>query len=212
VEAIVRRVLAATSPAFADSAPEDAEPKANEEVDALIARLKNPNLSSFERSQIIDALARAGRVDDVIAMMAEAAKADPSNPDRKVDVALSLLSKLRNGKVSQMEQATLGMAADKALDEALALDDQHWDARFNKAISLSFWPPVMGKQPEAIQHFETLIDQQGRGAPQPHHAQTHLWLGNLYQQSGKSELARKTWAAGLELFPGSESLQERLGQ
>lgn len=207
VEAIVRKILAEEGQASAATKEAETGPT---EADDLIARLRDPNLSAFERQGIMDKLAAAGRIDEVIAMMKEAAQNATGDADRQVDFGMAMIAKLRSGKISQMEQAGLAMAADKAFDNALKIDERHWNARFNKAISLSFWPPVMGKQPEAIRHFETLLSQQGEGAPSPEHAQTHIWLGNLYQQTGNTEQAQETWASGAALFPDNEELQSHL--
>ena len=74
-------------------------------------------------------------------------------------------------------------------------------------INLSFWPPIFGKGAEAISQFETLLGQQKSQSPQPQFAETYLWLGNLYAQSGKMDLAQQTWSDGLLLFPDDEDLQ-----
>ena len=83
-------------------------------------------------------------------------------------------------------------------------------ARFTKAMSLSFWPPVFGKQGEAIQHFEILANQQEEGPPSGHFAQTYLLLGNMYAEQGKSEKALEAWERGLGYFPSNESLNKQL--
>ncbi len=103
------------------------------------------------------------------------------------------------------------MKADEAFDAALARDDHHWDARFSKAVSPSFWPPLFGKQAEAIEHFETLMGQQ-EALPQqgPKHAQTYLLLGNLYQQQGNNDKALATWNDGTQLFPDNHELAARV--
>ena len=59
-----------------------------------------------------------------------------------------------------MEAGKYATLADKALDQALELEPEHWEARFTKAVALSFWPPILGKQPLAIRQFETLMEQQ----------------------------------------------------
>jgi tetratricopeptide (TPR) repeat protein len=100
--------------------------------------------------------------------------------------------------------------SDKVLDEALELDPHHWEARFTKAVGLSFWPAVFGKQGESIAQFETLITQQEAGPTKPQFANTYLLLGNLYLQSGKNDLAIATWQKGAGLFPDNTSLMTQL--
>ncbi|MHC4838807.1 MAG: hypothetical protein ACYTF3_11570 [Planctomycetota bacterium] len=103
------------------------------------------------------------------------------------------------------------MKSDGAYDKALAIDPQNWDARFSKAVSYSFWPPVFGKQAEAIGHFETLIEQQGSRPKEDRFVQTYQFLGNLYAQTGKQAEAEAAWRAGLEQFPDNSGLKQSLG-
>jgi tetratricopeptide (TPR) repeat protein len=106
------------------------------------------------------------------------------------------------------------MKADGAFDQALELDPRHWDARFSKAISLAFWPPIFGKQAGAVKNFETLMLQQEEagGASQPQYAQTYQFLGNLYMQQGNSQKAREIWSRGLRFFPNDATLKESLAE
>jgi cytochrome c-type biogenesis protein CcmH/NrfG len=108
------------------------------------------------------------------------------------------------------ERGLYATKADQAFDAALASDPQHWTARFSKAMSLSFWPPIFGKQGEAITQFETIVAQQeSSGQAKPEFAQSYLFLGNLYAQGGKADKAAEVWKKGLSLFPENESLKAK---
>ena len=87
------------------------------------------------------------------------------------------------------EAGVWGTKADKAFDGALAIDDHNWDARFAKAVSLSFWPPMLGKQNEAIKNFEVLVEQQSAQSSKSEFAQTYYFLGNMYTQTGDKDKA-----------------------
>ena len=102
------------------------------------------------------------------------------------------------------------MDSDQAFARALELDSEHWESRSQMARNKSFWPAAYGGQAEAIRQFETLIRQQERGAPEPRFASTYLWLGNLYDQQGRTELAQQVWSRGLGLFPDDSSLADKL--
>jgi tetratricopeptide (TPR) repeat protein len=78
-------------------------------------------------------------------------------------------------------------------------------------VSLSFWPPIMGKQPEAIQQFEMALAQQEARPSRPEYAQTYLFLGNLYRQQGNAARAKEIWKKGSELFPENDELTRKLG-
>ncbi len=146
-----------------------------------------------------------GQVADVLALFEQRAKDHANDPTAQVDLGRAFLQKLFTVPAGP-EQGAWAMKADKAFDTALALDDHHWGARFNKAISLSNWPAFMGKQGEAAKQFETLLEQQKSVPSRPEHAETYFFLGNLYQSMGKTDQALSTWRAGLELFPDNTRL------
>lgn len=115
------------------------------------------------------------------------------------------------GTISDVrDQGMLAMQADKLFDTALSQDPQNWDARFTKAVALSYWPASMGKTDEVIQHFLTLVQQQETQAPQPQFAQTYVWLGDQYQKAGRLDDAKSVWARGAALYPSESKLQARL--
>jgi len=208
IEAAVARALQGTTPAAAVVAAPVAEagPRtARSFLDELLA----DDLSRDEAEAIWKAASDAGQLDAVVALFEERAKANPGSADAQLDLGRAYLQKVfkaGNGP----EAGTWATKADASFDAALAVDDHHWEARFSKAVSLSFWPPVFGKQTEAIKHFEILIDQQRNLPSNPNHAQTWLLLGNMYQQLGKSDQALATWQKGLALFPDNEQLSQQI--
>lgn len=144
----------------------------------------------------------------VVKHFADIAKAKEFDADAQADYGHVLIQKLLNAPI--LEQGVLGTLADKQYDKALKIDNEHWGARFSKAMSLSNWPAMLGKQPEAMKHFNILIEQQERKQPQPQFTQSYVVLGNLYSQQGKMEEARKVWQRGLKRFPNDKTLRARL--
>ncbi len=150
-----------------------------------------------------------GLEEEVLAAFKAAAEASPNDPEVQYALAkayLGMTQEAGNGPLAG-KYATL---ADQALDQALEADPQHWESRFTKATALSFWPPVFGKQSAAINEFETLVAQQTGMAQEPHFAQTHLLLGNMYQQTGQMGKAIAAWQLGLESFPGNAELTAQI--
>ena len=177
--------------------------------DAL-AQLNLGDLDEAERVALWKQIREAGKLDEAIAWLELNADENSNDPDAQVEVASAYIQKIF--EVGDGPEAGLWAGkADSAYDRALELDSEHWDARFNKAISLSFWPPIFGKQSEAIGNFETLIGQQQNGAPEQRFAQTYVLLGNLYTQTGQLDKAGAIWNQGLALFPDDESLNDKLG-
>jgi tetratricopeptide (TPR) repeat protein len=208
IEAAVARALG--NPAAA--APVDPAPAvaaAPRTAQSFLDQYLNEDLSEDQIEALWKAASDAGQFDALLALFEERAKANPGSADAQLDLGMAYLQKLfRAG--NGPEQGTWAIKADQSFDAALAVDDKHWDARFAKAMSLSFWPPVFGKQTEAIKHFEILIDQQGSLPSDPNHAQTWLLLGNMYQQLGKADQALATWQKGLALFPQNADLAQQI--
>ena len=180
------------------------------DVDEAFEKLLDPDMKDAERQELWKKLREAGLLEEVIARMEAFAAARPHDAGAQVMLGEAYLQKIfevGNGP----EAGVWATKADKSFDAALAIDPQHWDARFAKAISLSFWPPMFGKQAEAIQNFETLVAQQENQPSKPEFAQTYLWLGNLYLQQGKSDQAKDAYAKGLAKFPDDEDLLKQLG-
>ncbi|HEB52641.1 MAG TPA: hypothetical protein ENI87_05250 [bacterium] len=96
-------------------------------------------------------------------------------------------------------------------DHGLLLDDQHWGARFSKAMSYTFWPEFTGKRGEAIKQFETLVAQQETMPVEEHQAQTYLYLGNMLAERDP-ERARSIWRKGLRRHPDNAELRARRAQ
>jgi hypothetical protein len=106
------------------------------------------------------------------------------------------------------ERAALGLKIDHALEQALKLDPTSWEAQFDKAVSLSYWPAYLGKDQEVVEQFVSLIQQQETQPSQPQYAQTYLKLGEQYQKLGYTNYAHEAWQRGATLFPDNASLQK----
>jgi tetratricopeptide (TPR) repeat protein len=154
-------------------------------------------------------LGDAGKLDQAIAELEKRIAGDPSNAVSTAALGHAYLHKC--GTIKDVrEQGILAMQADKMFDTSLGLDASNWDARFMKAVALSYWPPMLNKGDEVIQHFTTLIEQQEAQAPQPHFAETYAWLGDQYQKANRADDAKTIWQRGITLFPANEKLRTKL--
>lgn len=213
LEAVVARVLAERGlgevAAVTEAGTVEASSAATFDARAAMLELLDESLTEGQRQALWDRYREEGRLDELVALFEERAKADPNDADAHVDLGGAYLQKIfevGSGPAAG-EWAT---KADGAFDTALEIDDHHWEARFSKAVSLTFWPPVFGKQGEAIRNFETLLAQQEQTGREPQHAQTYLMLGNTYQQIGEREKALATWERGLGLFPDNDALRKQI--
>ena len=162
--------------------------------------------SYFENTEAWKRAFAAGKMDDVVAEIEALAKANPNDPQAQMDLASAYMAYL------QMDNTKwdLSMKADKQFDKVLELDSNHWEARFTKAVSYTFWPAFLGKGKDAISQFETLVKQQEGVPAQDHHAQTYLYLGNMLAER-EPERAREIWQKGMARHPNSAELRQKLG-
>ncbi len=183
-----------------------AEDQAKPKLATFLAELAAPDLSDEDWTSIWKRITDAGHLEAAVAHFEAAAANDPRNADKQVAVGAAYLQKLFTVGAGP-EAGTWATKADKAFDTALTLDPQHWDARNAKATSLAFWPPIFGKQKEAIRHFEILVQQQeDKGFDLPKYAQSYVFLGNLYEQNGEKDKAAAVRARGAKRFPQNKQL------
>lgn len=176
---------------------------------AFFAKLTAGGLEWEDAQAVWREADKAGVMKDLLALFEERAKNNPNDPKAHTELGQAYLQNVYKSGNSP-ESGVWATKADKEFDRALALDERDWQARFSKAVSLSFWPPVLGKQGEAISNFETLVKQQDALPPQPHHSQTHLLLGNMYAQMGDKAKAIAAYQKGLSIFPEDAALKKQL--
>ncbi len=166
-------------------------------------------MSGERTSESIWAAAKAsGRVDELIEQFKQHVTENPNDPDAQVMLGDAYLQKLV-GLEPGPEMGALSNLSDKAYDEALDINPQHWDARFNKAVSYTFWPKFMGKTGDAMQHFNTLIEQQeAAGAMESKHANTYFFLANLYDEQGRGDEAKSLRGRAKQRFPDDVRFKE----
>jgi len=180
-------------------------------VEDLLAMLQQDDLTDVQWSELWNRARAAGLDDELLALIEQRAEQNPGDADAQAELGAAYIAVLMDAPAGP-EQGKWGMKADAAFNRALEINPDHWDARFQKAISLSFWPPIFGKQAEAISNFEILVERQANLPKSPEHAQTYLLLGNLYQQTGDSDRAAAMWTSGAAMFPGNAELAARIGQ
>ena len=147
----------------------------------------------------------AGRMDEIIKKFEDIANANPNDIPSQMNLAQAYMAYM------QLDQSKYeySMKADAVYDKVLALDENHWEARFTKAVSYSFWPDFLGKKKEAISHFETLVEQQEKQPIQEHHADTYIYLGNLLEQRGDKTKAKEIWKKGAKRHPNNQELAKK---
>ncbi len=174
-----------------------------------IGSLLSPQTPYAEKQALWKELKNAGRFGDAIAALEKRAADDPNSADTAATLGEAYLKQC--GMTNDMrQQAIFAMKADQTFETALGLDSNNWDARFYRAVSMSYWPANLNKGQEVIDNFQTLIQQQEAKPQQPQYALPYVWLGDQYQKTGSSELAAQVWQRGAALYPDNPELQSRL--
>ena len=184
-------------------------PKDFSTLNYSIGILVSPQATYEQKQAVWKQLREAGQLDQCISALERKAAEDPGSAAYPAALGQAYLQKCATVQ-DVREQGILAMQADKVFDTALRLDPANWDARFTKAVALSYWPASMNKGQEVIDHFQTLVQQQETQAPQPQFAETYLKLGDQYQKLGQADEARATWQRGAALFPNYAGLASRL--
>lgn len=200
--------LLATAIEEPTAAPADGE-RAKLPAEDLFELLRSGQLSELEEEELWNELSKLGRTKELIALFEARAAQQPNDPAVQVELGGAYLRMLQEVGQSALAGVWAGKA-DGAFNRALEIDPLHVEARLTKAISLSFWPPILGKQGEAVKQFETLISQLENQNPSPSTAQAWLMLGNLHQQMGKPDQALSVWQQGANLFPGNPEFAAKL--
>jgi tetratricopeptide (TPR) repeat protein len=209
-----RQTLPAGPPSVAKAISRPAAALANPALEAsslnrTVDVLLSPQASYQQKQEAWKYLGEAGKLDQAITELEQRTANDPRNADNPATLGHAYLQKC--GTIQDVrEQGILAMQADKMFDTALGLDSSNWEARFMKAVAMSYWPPMLNRGDEVIQHFQTLIEQQEAQAPQPHFAETYGWLGDQYQKAGRTDDAKTVWQRGITLFPSDVKLRTKL--
>ncbi len=171
--------------------------------------LFDPGTSFDDKQGILHQMAESGKLDAAIGELEQRSRDQGQDPVVLATLGRTYLEK--SGTLQDVrEQGVLGLKADQTFEQALAADNQNWDARYWKAFAMSFWPPQLGKGSEVIENLLTLVQQQEAATARPEFARTYVLLGEQYQRSGHEDYARQTWQRGVAAFPGDATLTSRL--
>lgn len=204
------------SRALAEGAAPAAAPsdEAGTALASCVDLLGSAKTSYAERWNIWDQLRRQpGKLDEAVAALKALQAGNPGDAGIPLAIAEGEINQLRvlsQNHAPFDEISIMALQADKDFDAALTLSPASWDAQYDKAEALSWWPPYLNKAPEVIERLNTLIAQQATMAPRPEFARSYAILGQQYQNAGQAAQAIQTWQQGLTAFPLDSNLQQRL--
>lgn len=94
---------------------------------------------------------------------------------------------------------------------ALELEET-WLGRYTRGNSYLYWPAIFGRTQNGIDDLERAIEMAAEVAKQPYHARAWAALGDGHWRLEDVDKARQVWSRGLEMFPESQELKDRLSR
>jgi tetratricopeptide (TPR) repeat protein len=178
-------------------------------VGQTLDRLISSQVSYQEKQAAWKSLRDSGKLDQAITELEQRMAGDPRDAAYPATLGQAYLKKC--AMLDDIRaQGILALQADRLFETALTIDPANWEARFTKAVAMSYWPASMNKGNEVVQQFNTLIQQQQTQPPQPQFADPFIQLGSFYQKNGDTESARTVWQQGAGLFPDNQELRNQL--
>jgi tetratricopeptide (TPR) repeat protein len=205
--------LAETSPVKCVS-PEvspipDSKPDSKLVFNQTIESLISPQTSYEQRQGLWKKLSEAGLLDPALTELQQQVAAYPRSAGAVTALGEGYYKKA--GATDEVrEKSMLAMKADQTLEAALNLDPQNWEARFTKAVGMSYWPAELNKGGEVIAQLRLLIQQQESQDQQSQFARTYLRLGEQYEKAGNGDDAAQIWQRGASFFPTDPDLRKKI--
>ena len=187
----------------------DSKPDSKLVFNQMIESLISPQTSYEQRQGLWKKLSEAGFLDQALTDLQHEVTADPRSAGAVTALGEGYYKKA--GATDEVrEKAMLAMKADQTLEAALNLDPVNWEARFTKAVGMSYWPAELNKGGEVIEQLRTLIQQQESEVQQPKFARTYLRLGEQFEKTGHANDAAQVWERGASLFPTDPDLRKKV--
>lgn len=105
-------------------------------------------------------------------------------------------------------------AANKALAEFTKSIELRptWFGYYTRGFSYLFWPRLFDRAKLGVADLETVRKMQSGGPRRAYQSHTWVALGDGYWKTDQLEKARAVWTEGLQEFPGTPALEERLSK
>ena len=133
---------------------------------AAVDTLTSVRATHAEKQAALKQLQDSGRLADAAAELEQRKSADPQNALYPTALGQAYL-RLCATTTDVRQQAIWGMTADADFETALNLDPSNWDARFTRAVAMSYWPDTLNKGAggdPAVQHPHTAAGTAGAAA------------------------------------------------
>lgn len=215
-------LLLSASPAAAAEPPPDAA-AAYEKARQQLANGAGPAaaLDSFEAalrrdpdnlrwgSEYRQAAIAAEAFDRSIDFFAALVEAHPEAASARLNLGYAHVDKIP--AAGSITQVLLANTALGHFTESLALEES-WLVRYTRGNSYIHWPAIFGKAKLGIADLERAVELAKALPKRGIHARAWVALGDGHWRLGDLAKAQETWRRGLELYPGTAALEERLAR
>lgn len=189
------------------------------DLDSVLAdleeRLRDRPVRYAPASEYRARCATGGRHDRAIEFFKALVARHPDDMRLRIELASAYVDKIPTcrGITKSICQGSLARKSLGQLDEVIARDRDSWVALFCRGMNHLHWPRVLRHADDAVKDFNRCLQLQKRdpaGNAKPYYAHTHVALGDAYAKAKQYERAIAAWQEGLDLFPNSAELKERL--
>jgi hypothetical protein len=155
------------------------------------------------------AIADAGALDDAVAMFEQFARRASESAAAQVELGSAYLQKVFK-PATDPKPACGRRRPTRPSTPARRRRPQLRTRASRKPSALSFWPPVFGKQTEAINHFEILAAQQAH-ASRRNPSSRRLAPARQHVPAARQEAtSARDLAEGAGAVPGNASLEQQI--
>ncbi|MDX1387919.1 MAG: FG-GAP-like repeat-containing protein [Acidobacteriota bacterium] len=155
-----------------------------------------------------------GQHDRAIDFFAAWVEAEPGNDAARLELSVAYVDKIPTcgGLAAIVCKGTLARKSLDVLDEILERRPDWWTARYGRGMNHLHWPRALRHSGDAVADFSRALALQraGAGPADAERERVYVLLGDAQAKNKAYADARRTWSAGIELFPGSRALEERL--
>jgi tetratricopeptide (TPR) repeat protein len=154
-------------------------------------------------------LIAAGKYDRGLKFFAQLAKANPDAANLHLNYGYAFVDKVpAEGMFGQM---ALAGNALREFGRSLEIEES-WLGYFSRGSLYVYWPPAFGRASLGVADLERAIELAAGEPRRAYHARAYAALGDGFWRLGRRDAMRDAWRRGLELFPASPELADRLAK
>ncbi len=191
--------------------PDDLEPLLSEMEEGLRASLDRYGPPRKYRYLC----GKYGRHDRAIEFFRTIVDENPTHARAKIELALAYVDKIPTcgGLAAIVSKGTLARRSLDQLEDVIELEGSSWVVHYCLGMNHLYWPRALRHSDDSIASISVCValqEESGDPAGHPYYERSYLILGDAYTKAREYAKARAAWRRGLELFPNSNQLRERL--